>query len=118
MVALAMLLGMGFAMAEVRDLDGDGIPNVVDPDVDNDGIPNALDQNIDGGIALSGPFKDQYIGDHEEDNDPSELDMDDDGLNDDSLGETDIDGDGFADVEALCRDLIHYITAFPCIYNA
>jgi hypothetical protein len=26
------------------DIDGDGIPNIVDPDVDNDGIPNGLDR--------------------------------------------------------------------------
>lgn len=75
------------------DLDGDGVPNIVDPDVDGDGIPNALDENIDGGIAKNGPFAGQYVGDHVNNDNPAESDMDDDGLADDSLGETDIDGD-------------------------
>jgi hypothetical protein len=30
------------------DVDGDGIPNNVDPDIDGDGIPNGLDPDIDG----------------------------------------------------------------------
>ena len=34
------------AVGDAPDLDGDGVPNIVDPDVDNDGIPNALDKNI------------------------------------------------------------------------
>ncbi len=76
------------------DLDGDGIPNLVDPDIDNDGIPNAFDKNIDGGISKSGPFADQYIGDRSDNDSPSELDIDEDGLPDDSLAEKDIDGDG------------------------
>ena len=79
------------------DLDGDGIPNIVDPDVDNDGIPNALDENIDGGIAKSGPYAGRYIGDHVNNDNPAEHDIDDDGLADDSLGETDIDGDAKTD---------------------
>lgn len=79
------------------DLDGDGVPNVVDPDIDNDGIPNALDRNIDGGIPKSGPHKGRYIGDHLDNDNPAEKDIDDDGLADDSLGEEDIDGDGLDD---------------------
>jgi hypothetical protein len=86
------------------DLDGDGIPNLVDPDIDNDGIPNALDENIDGGIARSGPFAGQYIGDHVANDNPAERDMDDDGLADDSLGETDIDADGKQDDSAYESD--------------
>lgn len=83
--------------AEAPDLDGDGIPNIVDPDIDNDGIPNALDDNVDGGIARTGPFAGQYIGDHINNDNPAEKDIDDDGQADDSLGETDIDGDGKTD---------------------
>jgi hypothetical protein len=79
------------------DLDGDGIPNIVDPDIDNDGIPNALDKNVDGGIAKTGPFAGQFIGDHSDNDSPSELDIDEDGLADDSLAENDVDGDGTND---------------------
>lgn len=77
-----------------RDLDGDGIPNSVDPDIDNDGIPNGEDRNIDGGIARSGPYRGRYIGDRLPNNHPAEQDMDDDGLPDNSPAEHDIDGDG------------------------
>lgn len=87
------------------DLDGDGVPNIVDPDVDNDGIPNALDDNIDGGIARSGPFSGQYIGDHINNDNPGEKDIDGDSQADDSLGETDIDGDGKTDNDALEMDI-------------
>lgn len=87
------------------DLDGDGVPNVVDPDIDNDGIPNALDRNIDGGIPKSGPHKGRYIGDHLDNDSPAEKDIDDDGLADDSLGEADIDGDGKHDDSVLEGDV-------------
>jgi hypothetical protein len=87
----------GFQTNQMRDLDGDGIPNVVDPDVDNDGIPNLLDRNIDGGIAQTGPYAGKHLGDHTDNDNPSEEDLDDDGLADDSLGEKDIDGDGKLD---------------------
>lgn len=92
------------AQAQAPDLDGDGIPNIVDPDVDNDGIPNALDRNVDGGIAKSGPFRGQYIGDHFDNNHPAEHDIDGDSLADDSLGETDIDGDSLSDRDVLEDD--------------
>lgn len=88
-----------------RDLDGDGIPNIVDPDIDNDGLPNAFDKNIDGGIAKSGPYTGQYIGDNIDNDNPSEEDIDDDGLADDSLGENDIDGDGKNDDDATEDDI-------------
>ncbi len=77
-----------------RDLDRDGIPNVVDPDIDNDGIPNGSDANVDGGVALSGPLRGRYIGDRLPNNHPAEHDIDDDGLDDHSAAEHDIDGDG------------------------
>ena len=77
-----------------RDLDGDGIPNSVDPDIDNDGIPNGLDPNVDGGIARSGPYRGRYIGDRLPNGHPAERDIDDDGLPNDSAAEHDIDGDG------------------------
>ncbi len=86
------------------DLDGDGVPNIVDPDVDNDGIPNALDENIDGGIAKNGPYAGQYVGDHVNNDNPAEKDIDDDGLADDSLGETDTDGDSKTDDSAWETD--------------
>src|SRR5678810_231281 len=87
------------------DIDGDGILNFVDPDIDNDGIPNALDDNVDGGIAKSGPFRGRWVGDHKRNDDPSEKDIDGDGLNDDSLAEKDIDGDGLNDDSALEDDI-------------
>jgi hypothetical protein len=87
------------------DLDGDGIPNIVDPDIDNDGIPNSLDRNIDGGIARSGPNEGKYIGDREDNDSPSEDDIDADGLSDDSLGEKDTDGDGKLNDEATEDDI-------------
>lgn len=86
------------------DLDGDGVPNIVDPDIDNDGIPNALDRNVDGGICRSGPHSGKYIGDHLDNDSPAERDMDDDGQDDDSLSDRDIDGDGKADDSALEDD--------------
>lgn len=107
LVALAML-GWSLrlpAAGSAPDLDGDGIPNIVDPDVDNDGIPNALDRNIDGGIAKTGPYAGQYIGDHVENENPAEDDIDDDGLADDSLAESDIDGDGRLDDSDLEDDI-------------
>lgn len=91
--------------SQAPDLDGDGVPNIVDPDIDGDGIPNALDDNIDGGIARSGPYAGQYIGDHVNNDNPAEKDMDADGQSDDSLGETDIDGDGKPDDSALENDI-------------
>jgi hypothetical protein len=99
----AALLGLSATHARANgtapDLDGDGIPNIVDPDVDNDGLPNALDENVDGGIAKSGPYAGQYLGDHVNNDNPSEKDIDDDGLADDSLGETDTDGDAKTDAD-------------------
>ena len=80
-----------------RDIDGDGIPNIVDPDVDNDGIPNGLDRNVDGGWAKSGPLAGRFVGDHLRNANPLELDIDDDGLKDNALNEEDIDGDGLND---------------------
>ncbi len=103
--ALAFLCCDVRASGSAPDLDGDGIPNIVDPDVDNDGIPNALDRNIDGGIAKSGPYAGQYIGDHIENENPAEDDMDADGLADDSLAEKDIDGDGKDDDSDLEDDI-------------
>lgn len=88
-----------------RDLDGDGIPNIVDPDIDNDGIPNMTDPNVDGGIALVGPFAGQYLGDHIDNDNPTEEDIDDDGLADNSLAEKDIDGDGRNDDDSTELDI-------------
>jgi hypothetical protein len=87
------------------DLDGDGIPNIVDPDIDNDGIPNALDDNVDGGVCKYGPFAGKYLGDHVNNDSPAEKDMDDDGQDDDSLAERDVDGDGKSDDDALELDI-------------
>jgi len=103
-------LALGLSPLHVRgatdapDLDGDGIPNIVDPDIDNDGIPNALDDNVDGGIAKSGPYTGQYLGDHVNNDNPAEKDIDSDGQADDSLGETDIDGDQMIDTDPLELD--------------
>ncbi|MEZ5276068.1 MAG: hypothetical protein R3F07_06800 [Opitutaceae bacterium] len=87
------------------DLDGDGIPNIVDPDIDNDGIPNSIDPNVDGGIALTGPFAGRYIGDHLDNDNPAEMDIDGDELRDDSLGELDIDGDSLKDDDVAEEDI-------------
>lgn len=103
--ALAFWCGDVRASGSAPDLDGDGIPNLVDPDVDNDGIPNAFDRNIDGGIAKSGPYEGRYIGDHIENENPAEDDMDADGLADDSLAEKDTDGDGKLDDSDLEDDI-------------
>lgn len=88
-----------------RDLDGDGIPNIVDPDIDNDGIPNIVDHNVDGGIALTGPYAGQYLGDHIDNDNPTEEDIDDDGLADVSLAEKDIDGDSKNDDDSTEIDI-------------
>lgn len=88
-----------------RDLDGDGVPNIVDPDIDNDGIPNIVDHNVDGGIALTGPLAGQYLGDHVDNDNPTEEDIDDDGLADHSLAEKDIDGDSKNDDDATELDI-------------
>ena len=87
------------------DLDGDGIPNIVDPDIDNDGIPNALDDNVDGGVAKAGPFAGKYIGDHVNNDNPAEKDIDGDALADDSLAEHDIDGDGKTNDDTIEMDI-------------
>lgn len=85
------------ADAKPRDIDGDGIPNRVDPDVDGDGILNGDDRNVDGGLCKRGRKKGQYVGDRLSNGVPKEKDIDDDGLADDSSNEKDIDGDGLAD---------------------
>ena len=103
-ISLAILPLQLRAATSAPDLDGDGIPNIVDPDVDGDGIPNALDDNVDGGIAKSGPYKGQYLGDHVNNDNPAENDIDSDNLADDSLGETDIDGDSKTDNDPLEMD--------------
>lgn len=88
-----------------RDLDGDGVPNIVDPDIDGDGIPNITDRNVDGGIALIGPHAGQYLGDHVDNDNPTEEDIDDDGLADHSLAEKDIDGDSKNDDDSTELDI-------------
>ena len=116
LAALVIAAGCGTASAAywnghrstrelTRDLDGDGIPNVVDPDIDNDGIPNALDDNIDGGIAKTGPHAGKHVGDHINNDNTAEDDIDDDGLADDSLAEKDIDGDGKLDDDPSESDI-------------
>lgn len=91
--------------ASSPDLDGDGIPNVVDPDIDNDGIPNAMDRNVDGGVAKTGPYAGRYIGDRLDNDNPAEKDIDGDSLADDSLGEKDTDGDGKRNDDDLEKDI-------------
>ncbi len=93
------------ATPSASDIDGDGIPNIVDPDVDGDGIPNGLDKNVDGGIAKSGPRRGKFVGDRLNNNAPGEKDIDGDGLNDDALAEKDIDGDGLKDDAAAELDI-------------
>ncbi len=103
---LTLMLAMPIRSApSAPDLDGDGIPNIVDPDIDNDGIPNALDDNVDGGVAKSGPFAGKYIGDHLNNDNPAEKDIDGDSLADDSLAEHDIDGDGKTNDDSIELDI-------------
>lgn len=105
---IACLLGgavSGYAASNAPDLDGDGVPNIVDPDIDNDGIPNALDKNVDGGIAKSGPYKGKYIGDHQNNDNPGEKDIDADNQADDSLAEKDLDADGKMDDDSTELDI-------------
>ena len=104
-VALFFCSALHIQASDAPDLDGDGVPNIVDPDIDNDGIPNALDDNVDGGIAKSGPYAGQYIGDHINNDNPAEKDIDGDGQADDSLGETDIDGDSKNDNDPTEHDI-------------
>lgn len=102
---LALTLSTPAIAGNAPDLDADGVPNVVDPDIDNDGIPNALDKNVDGGICRSGPRSGQYIGDHLDNDNPAELDIDDDAQDDNALGELDIDADGNRDDSPLEDDI-------------
>lgn len=88
-----------------RDLDRDGIANLVDPDVDNDGIPNGDDPNVDGGVVTTGSNTGKYIGDRLPNDHPGERDIDNDGLADDSQAELDIDGDGQFDDSAEELDI-------------
>lgn len=104
-ISLALLPLHLRAATSAPDLDGDGIPNIVDPDIDADGMPNALDDNVDGGIAKTGPYAGRFIGDHVNNDNPAEKDIDSDNLSDDSLGETDIDGDSKTDNDALELDV-------------
>lgn len=105
LATLALATPVAWAGTKAPDLDGDGIPNIVDPDVDADGIPNALDKNIDGGIAKSGPYRGKYIGDHLDNDNPAEKDIDGDGQADSSLAERDVDGDGKLDDDSLEKDI-------------
>ena len=109
LIGLAASGAASFALAAMddaaADLDGDGIPNLVDPDIDNDGIPNAIDPNVDGGVALAGPYAGKFIGDHLTNDNPAEVDIDDDGQYDDALGERDIDGDSEIDDSAYETDI-------------
>lgn len=91
--------------ADPADLDGDGIPNRVDPDVDNDGILNGDDRNVDGGVCKRGPKKGRYVGDRLPNGSPLEKDIDDDGLPDDSPRERDIDGDRLPDDSPREKDI-------------
>jgi hypothetical protein len=104
-----MLGGTSFAHSSraprLRDLDGDGIPNISDADIDNDGILNGDDPNVDGGIALSGPYAGRYIGDKYNNNSSRETDIDSDGLADNSNLELDIDGDGLLDTDPAELDI-------------
>ena len=93
------------ASAARADLDGDGIPNRLDPDVDGDGVRNGKDRNVDGGLCKSGPFKGQYVGDRLRNGSARERDIDGDGLKDDSRREKDIDGDGLDDDSKREKDI-------------
>lgn len=93
------------ADAKPRDIDGDGIPNRIDPDVDGDGILNGDDRNVDGGLCKRGPKKGLYVGDRLSNGSSNEKDIDDDGLTDDSSLEKDIDGDDLLDDSPKEKDI-------------
>lgn len=103
--ALAAGVTAGEANAKPRDMDRDGISNLVDLDVDGDGISNGKDANVDGGICRSGRFKGKFVGDRFPNGSNREKDIDGDGLADDSDQEKDIDGDGLLDDSGLERDI-------------
>ena len=94
---MAATKGGSQASPKGRDLDGDGIPNRIDPDLDGDGVPNGRDRNVDGGVCKKGLLKGRYIGDRLLKGHPAEKDFDDDWLFDDSPREKDLDGDGRLD---------------------
>ncbi len=89
------------------DLDGDGVPDVIDPDIDGDGCPNATDDN---------PRDPLVCRDTDGDGIPDEIDPDIDGdtlsnAEEDSLGldgwitdprNPDTEGDGIPDAEDPC----------------
>lgn len=76
--------------ASPRDLDGDGIPNRIDPDVDNDGKLNRVDANIDGGVSKRGPKAGEFVGDRRDNR--RDADMDGDLVA--NSRDADMDGDG------------------------
>ncbi|WP_171032350.1 tandem-95 repeat protein, partial [Polaribacter aestuariivivens] len=75
---------------EIKDNDGDGVPDSVDLDDDNDGIPDLVEQNGNPNRDTDG------------DNIPDHLDLDSDGdgvndLTESGFGQTDLNNDGIID---------------------
>ncbi|WP_216597463.1 invasin domain 3-containing protein [Marinagarivorans algicola] len=85
--------------AALRDSDGDGTPDYIDPDSDNDGIDDKTegtsDTDGDGLIDAIDPDSD---GDGMSDADESTLDSDGDGIADYRDNSADEDGDGIPDI--------------------
>jgi hypothetical protein len=68
LLAVATLLGAG---GEHYDIDGDGIPNLVDEDMDGDGFDNAVDPDIDGdGVGNAADLDDNGDGLPDDEEDP------------------------------------------------
>lgn len=85
--------------ARAMDIDGDGIPNEIDPDVDGDGEPNKTDKDIDGDGIPNGHDPDADGDGKIGKDDPDE---DGDGLSD--RFDLNDDGDGLFDDEDMDRD--------------
>ena len=88
----------------VRDIDRDGVPNIVDPDIDGDRKPNGADRNVDGDKLAN-------RRDTEIDADamiPNKFDRDIDSDRRGNARDRDMDGDGVAntkdrDMNADCK---------------
>ncbi len=78
------------------DIDGDGIPNNLDPDMDGDGIPNDKDPDIDGDGIPNGedPTPNGVNIDTDKDGKPNDEDDDIDGDGIPNDKDPDVDGDG------------------------
>ena len=96
----------------LRDIDRDGLPNIVDPDLDGDGKSNGADKNVDGERLANGRDKEidadaipnQFDRDIDSDRriNGQDRDMDGDGIP--NSRDRDMDADGIANTKDRDRD--------------